>query len=81
MIWSPLANTILHNDPIKGRNTAHYMDVSTSETDHIPLLSWIEARECIQIKPGGTKVQPSIQIADQNIRKSYLEVHSGTQSQ
>jgi len=66
MIWSPLANTILHNDPIKRRNTAHHMDVSTSERDHIPLLRWTEVRECIQIKPGGTKVQPSIQTTNQN---------------
>jgi hypothetical protein len=53
-----------------GGNTAHHMDVSTSETDHIPLLSWREAREGKQIKPGGTEVQPSKHPTDQNIRKS-----------
>jgi hypothetical protein len=41
-----------------GRNIAHHTDVSTSETVHIPLLRWIEAREGKQIKPGDTKVQP-----------------------
>jgi hypothetical protein len=43
------------------------MDVSTSETDHIPLFRWIEAREGKQIKPGGTKVQPSKSPTDLNI--------------
>jgi len=53
-----------------GRNIAHLMDVTTSETDRIPFLRWIEARDGKQIKPGGTKVQPSKQPTDQNIRKS-----------
>jgi hypothetical protein len=75
-----LANIILHNDFITGRNTAHHMDVSTSETDYIPLFRWMEAREGKQIKSGGTKVQNQANIqlirTYENPSKKFIPVQN-----